>query len=240
MTMRKRLGRVTSAPRFLLAVSLFFLTAASYFLFAQTPHGAGDSLKLPGFRQDNLSTNEPSQRPQVQMEVQQLDLVAMGSELLNLIRLPLSGPQNFWAYQETWYGSGTEGGEFMRPNGVILANDGTLVVADSYNHRIQVFERSGTFVRQWGEYGTNTGQFTYPSTIAQASDGTFYIVDGFNHRIQVFSDEGTYLRQWGECGTNDSQFLYPSGIALHDDGTVYVADTCNHRIQVFTRYATNR
>ena len=51
----------------------------------------------------------------------------------------------------------TEPGQFMRPQHLEFDADGLLWVADACNHRIQVFDRAGKFVKMWGTQGSETG-----------------------------------------------------------------------------------
>ncbi len=124
------------------------------------------------------------------------------------------------------------------PRGVAVDGSGNVYVADTSNHRIQVFTASGTFLRKWGDNGTGDGQFIYPSDIAVDGSGNVYVADTSNHRIQVFTASGTFLRKWGAIGTSDGQFNTPYGIAVDGSGNIYVADTNNHRVQVFTASGT--
>ena len=123
---------------------------------------------------------------------------------------------------------------FNEPRAVATAFDGSLYVADTGNHRIQVFAADGAFVRQWGSFGTDPGQFSRPAGIATSPDGTIYVVDTGNHRIQAFTPEGVFLRQWGTQGDDNGEFDQPHGIAVTSDRRVVIADSNNHRIQVFS------
>ena len=46
---------------------------------------------------------------------------------------------------------GILGGQFTEPSGVAVTPDNEIVVADTNNHRIQVFDREGNFKFQFGE-----------------------------------------------------------------------------------------
>jgi len=123
-------------------------------------------------------------------------------------------------------------GQFYDPRSVAVAPDGTVYVADTYNHRIQRFSASGAFLGTWGARGSGDGQFDSPHGVAVAPDGTVYVADTLNHRIQRFSADGTFLGKWGSEGSGDGRFEYPEGVAVAPDGTVYVAD--DFRIQHFS------
>ena len=55
---------------------------------------------------------------------------------------------------------GTQGkmlGNLLRPNAIAIYGD-QLIVANTDNHRITIFNTSGAFIRQWGTFGTGQGQ----------------------------------------------------------------------------------
>jgi len=109
-----------------------------------------------------------------------------------------------------------------------------VYVVNSYYHRIEMFDSSGTFLSNWGSQGTGRGQFEYPSGIAiNDGFGNLYVTDTGNHRVQHFDLTGEFvLTVWGSQGTGDSEFNAPLGIAAHNFN-VYVVDRDNWRIQKF-------
>ena len=136
--------------------------------------------------------------------------------------------------------SGSGAGQFALPYGLGKdPNANRFAVADSANHRIQVFTfdpATGAIVfeRQFGSYGAGAGQFNNPRDVAIGPLGRFYVADKDNHRVQVFDPNGTHLFSFGAFGTANGQMKSPQGIAVDEDGIVYVVDTDNDRIQGFT------
>ena len=63
---------------------------------------------------------------------------------------------------------------------------GHLMVCDTLNHRVQVFELSGKFVTKFGTKGSGMGEFDKPVSAAVLSDGKIIVTDFFNHRVQLF------------------------------------------------------
>ncbi len=102
------------------------------------------------------------------------------------------------------------------------------------NHRIQVFEEDGSFVRKWGTLGTVNGQFNSPIAVEFDAQGRLWVADSGNHRLQYFTPTGMFLGKMGSSGTTEGQFNYPYDIKFDPHGNMYVADETNHRVQKFT------
>uniref|UniRef100_A0A1B6E225 RING-type domain-containing protein n=1 Tax=Clastoptera arizonana TaxID=38151 RepID=A0A1B6E225_9HEMI len=128
---------------------------------------------------------------------------------------------------------GSEPGCFTWPRGVAVGPDNSIVVADSSNHRVQVFDCDGNYQKEFGTYGNAEGEFDCLAGVAVNRIGQFIIADRYNHRIQVMDPSGRYLRSFGSQGTSDGRFNYPWGITTDALGFIYVCDKENHRVQVF-------
>ncbi len=133
---------------------------------------------------------------------------------------------------------GTGDGQFAFPSGVAVdPSSGNIVVADRVNHRIQVFDSSGSFLTKFGSFGSGDGQFSAPLGVAvDPSSGNIVVADENNHRIQVFDSSGSFLTKFGSLGSGNGQFSLssPVGVAVDpSSGNIVVADFNNHRIQVF-------
>ena len=63
---------------------------------------------------------------------------------------------------------------------------GHLMVCDTLNQRVQVFELSGKFVTKFGTKGSGMGEFDKPVSAAVLSDGKIIVTDFLNHRVQLF------------------------------------------------------
>lgn len=128
---------------------------------------------------------------------------------------------------------GSEPGNFTWPRGIAVGPDNSIVVADSSNHRVQVFDQQGKFVKEFGSYGSAEGEFDCLAGVAVNRIGQYIIADRYNHRIQVFDPSGMFLRSFGSQGSGDGRFSYPWGVTTDALGFIYVCDKENHRIQVF-------
>jgi ABC-type Fe3+ transport system permease subunit/sugar lactone lactonase YvrE len=131
--------------------------------------------------------------------------------------------------------SGTGTGEFNRPEGIGIDSKDNLYVADSCNHRIQVFASDGHFVRSYGKPGTGLGEMSYPYDVRADKSGLQFVCEFENSRIQVFDADGKPVEIIGGPGYAPGMFNNPYAIALDSKGNLYVADSQNHRVQKLIR-----
>ncbi|MHB1482815.1 MAG: NHL repeat-containing protein, partial [Bellilinea sp.] len=142
--------------------------------------------------------------------------------------------------------SGTQPGQFQAPRGIDFGADGSMVVADSRNNRIQQFDSDGRLIRSWGSFADAAvgdapgGTFYEPWGIAVGPDGSVFVTDTWNHRIQKFSPEGEFISMWGYFGQGETPdaFWGPRDIAFDSQGLMYISDTGNKRIVVFDEDGT--
>jgi len=131
-------------------------------------------------------------------------------------------------YLDQFGTAGSGPGQFNAPKGVAVAADGTIFVADTGNHRIQVFDANGNFLRQWGSLGVGNGQFNGPRDLTLGLGGVA-VADTGNDRLLRFDPFGATIG----C-INCSGFSNPSGITFRPDIAFYfIANTDGHEI-VFT------
>jgi DNA-binding beta-propeller fold protein YncE len=121
-------------------------------------------------------------------------------------------------YVNSWDG-------LYQPHNLATAQTGELYVADYGNHRIQKFDASGTFLRQWGQLGSNPGEFNRPCGIAVSSAGNVYVGeysggDPANQRVQEFDASGNFIKM----SSPEIGFGNVTGVEVGPTGNVYVTD----------------
>lgn len=133
-----------------------------------------------------------------------------------------------------WGRHGSEPGEFLRPQSIAVDEQDQLWVADSCNHRIQIFDLKAdppTVVKIWGEEGSEPGKLSYPYGLLLGPDDSVYIAEYGAHRIQKFTRGGLSLGIWGGPGRRPGQLYQPWTCALDPRGRLHVLDSLNHRVQ---------
>ena len=115
-----------------------------------------------------------------------------------------------WCFATAWGRKGAGDGQFNEPWGIAVAPDGSVYVADTWNHRIQKFSADGAFISRWGNVGDAKGsadsganEFWGPRSVAIGPDGSVYVADTGNKRIQVFDPDGHFERMFGGEGDQE-------------------------------------
>ncbi len=121
-----------------------------------------------------------------------------------------------------------------KPTGLGLANDGSVMVADTHYFRVLFYSPTGQLNQQrtiGGEYGDNPGQFHFVTDVCQDQRGHFFVGQyGQIDQIQEFSPDGHFVRRWGKQGRGEGEFARPQGLSIDDQQLLWVVDAHNHRI----------
>ncbi len=134
-----------------------------------------------------------------------------------------------------WGEAGDIAAKLWGAEGVAVAPDGSIFVADTNYHRVLKFSPDWELLQTIGSWSQSNvdGDFNSPRRIAFDSQGNFYVSDGGNGRIQQFDAAGNWLRSLGSPGSAPGQFNQPEGLAVDSQRHIYVADTANNRVQKY-------
>ncbi len=123
--------------------------------------------------------------------------------------------------------------------GIAFAKDGSFVVSDAGNTRVQMFDKTGGFVRVIGKFGTGDGEFAQPVGVAIDAQGNVLVADGNRNDIQEFGPDGSFIRKVAgglDYGTAPVPWLTvdPAGNILTTVGRTIVELTPNgERVAAF-------
>ena len=138
--------------------------------------------------------------------------------------------------------------EFSFPSDVALGADGTIYIADSYNHRIRKVDPAGTVTTVAGAgepgYGGDGGPaasaiFDTPAAVAVGADRALYVADQGNHRIRKIDAAGVVTTIAGNGDYGDGQAGVPAtqsslgrlaDVAVDSQGRIYIPEAGSNRV----------
>lgn len=137
---------------------------------------------------------------------------------------------------------GSQGGQLVRPGGILLDSIGNILILDSGNNRVQKFSSTGTFLSQFSGAGANA--LNQPKNFAIDAQNNIYVADLGNNvvngvgedRIIKFNSSGTFLLKFGKKAASqnalDGEFYFLKNLIVDIVGNVYASDASS-RIQKF-------
>ena len=130
---------------------------------------------------------------------------------------------------------GSDAGKLAEPTGIALWGEPCvddscrILVCDSANNRILVFDTQGVLISSYGKKGWWRGQFRNPQGITVDSQGQVVVVDSGNNRLQIFSFNGS---DFSHIKTIRRGFKAPTGVAVYGTEYIVVADTGHNKIKL--------
>ncbi len=121
--------------------------------------------------------------------------------------------------------------ELDSPHDVAFDARGRLLVADTGNDRIAVYEVEGTkgrLVESWSE------GMSSPEGVVADAGGLVFVTNASGHDVLALA-EGKIVARAGRRGSGPNGYLRPHDIDLGADGLVYVSDPGNNRLQVLDK-----
>jgi RHS repeat-associated protein len=128
---------------------------------------------------------------------------------------------------------GAGNGEFYVPEGIQVDSKGDIFVADRGNHRVQEFNESLAWVRNFSKPEEKEGPFY----LGLDSTGNLWVAYSWDKEKEIGefnTTEGTLIRSWGTEGSAAGQLKDPYGVAPGPEGNIWVSEYGNSRVQVFS------
>jgi gliding motility-associated-like protein len=140
--------------------------------------------------------------------------------------------------------------EFWRPYGLTIDNEGNILVADEWNHKIRKVTPLGEVTTFAGngldgitDGPSQSASFNFPWDVTVDGDGNVYVGDGFNYVIRKISEDGMVESFAGSPQTQGSQDGYESGASFkgttsiawsQKTGSLFACDAYSHLIREIT------
>jgi len=125
----------------------------------------------------------------------------------------------------------------LQPEGLAIAANGDLYIADAADHRIRKMNSRGTVqtIAGTGRPGfsgdggpAKSAQLDRPYGLALDSAGNLYVADFGNARVRLIDTKGIITTLAG--GDDASPLVSPRNVAAADDGSLYISDFDGQRV----------
>jgi DNA-binding beta-propeller fold protein YncE len=131
--------------------------------------------------------------------------------------------------------AGAPSKQFRTLSCVKIAKDGMVYVCDRQNDRIQVFDKSGKFVKEAVVAKATTGDGSVWDVAFSPDQKLLYVADGHNKRVRIL--DRSSLEEIGSIGSGGrypGQFYGVGSVAVDSKGTLYTGETYEgKRVQKF-------
>ena len=120
-------------------------------------------------------------------------------------------------------------GQLKNPRSLAIHyKTGNIYIADTDNHRVQVFSCNGDYLFMFSD------KMNKPVGIC-ISQNKVFVTQYNGHCINMYELEGKLIKSVGSEGNGEAQFKNPNGLDVSDrNNNIYVCDWNNHRIQILT------
>jgi peptidylamidoglycolate lyase len=142
-------------------------------------------------------------------------------------------------YLFEWGTKGNKTGEFNIPHGISLDSNGNVYVADRENNRIEIFDSTGKFIKQF----SNNSFGAICAVMFDKTQSKLFAVDDFTflkikHRgsdIFVFDTTGKVQTRFGRSGFYQGNTCWYHDLTVDKDENIYIGDILRNTVQKFRK-----
>ena len=134
----------------------------------------------------------------------------------------------------TFGGKGDKPESLVKPEGVSVAPDGRIFIADYTTGFVKVYGPDYTHKKTFSRFGSEPGE-NIKSEFTCIHDGRYYMAEQGNHRVNVWDLDGKFLFTYGKKGVEKGEMNAPQACKVNSRAEFFVADLGNNRIQVFDK-----
>jgi DNA-binding beta-propeller fold protein YncE len=122
---------------------------------------------------------------------------------------------------------GNQPGQFFEPRDIAVMSNGNVVVADTGNQRVQIFDPQFTHLKT---LAGNEFPFEEPLAVGVSSQDEILVLDSTLQWIYRYDAAGNLLDRFGGP---TAYLFHPRGLTVLDDDSLALADTGTSRILLF-------
>ncbi len=114
--------------------------------------------------------------------------------------------------------------QFNSPTYVTVNQDEQIIVSDSCNGCVKIFDKAGKFIKKFtiGSSSSSQGQVRRPQGLCVDTDGNIIVADRDNNRVSLYSPDGQFIKHVLE--RRDS-IRYPCDVCVNADGQIAVVES---------------
>ncbi len=146
-------------------------------------------------------------------------------------------------YLFEWGKKGDKESEFNIPHGISLDGKGNVYVADRENNRIQIFDSTGKFIKQFADnsFGTICAVAfdNSKSKLFAIDDFTFFKVKHSGSDAFIFDTTGKVQTRFGRSGFYEGENSWYHDLTVDKDENIYVGDILGNTIQKFRKVSNH-
>ena len=116
-------------------------------------------------------------------------------------------------------GYGNNARQFTEPGGVTVDGSNRILVADTNNHRVQIFDVFGKFYMLFGRDGFS--KLTFPNCIAVSKKTGMVVITerAPSNRVKIYTLQGCFLYTFGK-----DEIEHPRGVAIDNDDNIIIVE----------------
>ncbi len=119
---------------------------------------------------------------------------------------------------------GSESGQFLEPRDAAVMSNGNLVIADTGNKRVQIFDSQYNYQQ---ELTGDEFPFEEPLAVAVNHNDEILVLDSTLQWVYRYDAAGNFIDRFGGP---EARLFHPRGLTTFEDGTVALADTGTARL----------
>ncbi|KAA0239706.1 TIGR03663 family protein [bacterium] len=122
-------------------------------------------------------------------------------------------------------------GQFDEPVGIDIASDGSVLVADMYNRRVQILDSRGNYVGEFRVDGWGGQDVKDKPYVRALRNGTVAVSLPALNQVRVYNRQGQLLHT---IAPSEEPLNRPYGIVETPDGKLWVSEGGSGRLRLFT------
>ena len=130
-------------------------------------------------------------------------------------------------------GDGYDDGLLMKPEGIAVAPNGDIFVADYDTGYIKKYDSNHNWLKTFSDFGSEPGE-NMESEFMEISAGRLYMAEAGNSRVDVFDLDGNFKFLFGGEGSEQGKMNRPEASKVDSEGNIWVCDLGNDRVQKWT------